>query len=53
MTVEQFYIWCKEKNILDFKLISDQISINGCFVGYEEVEPDKIDIGYGERTVYV
>lgn len=51
MTVEEFYQYCKEKHIEDFRLFVDQISVNGCFIGYEELTPDKIDIGYGEKII--
>lgn len=51
MTVEEFYQYCKEKHIEDFRLFVDQISLSGCFVGYAELEPDKIDIGYGEKII--
>ena len=53
MTVEEFYQWCKDRNITDFKLVSDEISINCCFIGYEEVTPERTDIGHSERMVYV
>lgn len=53
MTVEEFYQWCKAANVTDFYLVSDEISINGCFIGYEEVTPERTDISYGEQTVYV
>ena len=51
MTVEEFYQYCKERHIEDFRLFVDQISVNGCFIGYEELTPDKIDIGYSEKEI--
>lgn len=53
MTVEEFYQWCKEREAQDFSLMSDKISVNGCFIGYEEVTPERTDISYSEQTVCV
>lgn len=51
MTVEEFYQWCKDRDIQEFKIYVDQISVNGCFTGYDELTEKKIDIGYGERII--
>ena len=51
MTVEEFYNFCKEHGITDFKIFVDDISINGCFIGYEELVPEKINIEYGEKMI--
>lgn len=53
MTVEEFYQYCKDCGVENYKLFVDQISVNGCFIGYAEITPDKIDIGYGEKIVSV
>ena len=51
MTVEEFYEYCKKNNVTDFKIFVDQISVNGCFIGYNELDEGKIDIGYGEKMI--
>ena len=51
MTVQEFYDYCKDKNITDYTIFVDEISVNGCFIGYDELTPKKIDIGYGERMI--
>ena len=53
MTVEEFYQYCKENGVENYTLYVDQISVNGCFIGYTEITPDNIDIGYGEKIVSV
>ena len=53
MTVEEFYQYCKNNHIEDYKLFVDQISVNGCFIGYAELTPDKINIGHGEKMVSI
>lgn len=53
MTVEEFYQYCKENGVEKYSLFVDQISVNGCFIGYAELTPDKIDIGYGERIISI
>lgn len=51
MTVKELYEYCKERGVTDFEIYINEISVNGCFVGYEKLTPDKIDIGYGERMI--
>ena len=51
MTVKEFYEYCVEHNIEDFRILVDHISGNGCFIGYEELTPKEINIGYGERMI--
>lgn len=53
MTVEEFYQWCKEQELTDYNMMSDEISVNGCFIGYTEVTPERTDIDHSERMVYV
>lgn len=53
MTVEEFYRYCKDHGVENYKLYVDQISVNGCFIGYAEITPDMIDIGYSEKIVSV
>ncbi len=51
MTVEEFYDWCSKQNLYDFKIYVDEISVNGCFIGYKELQPDRIDISYSEKII--
>ena len=51
MTVKEFYEYCVKHNVEDFRIFVDHISVNGCFVGYEELTTKKIDIGYGEQMI--
>ena len=51
MTVKEFYEYCVEKHIEDFEVYVDQISVNGCFIGYDKLTNEKIDIGYGEKII--
>lgn len=51
MTIKELYELCKEEEALDFKIQVAQISVNGCFTGYQELDEDMIDIGYGEQIV--
>ena len=51
MTVREFYDYCVDNGIEDFEVFVDQISVNGCFVGYTKLSPELIDIGYSERMV--
>lgn len=53
MTVEEFYQWCKEREAQDFSLMSDKISVNGCFIGFTEVTPERTNIDHSKRMVYV
>lgn len=51
MTVKEFYEYCVENHIEDYKIFVDEISVNGCFVGYNELTDKMIDIGYGEKMI--
>ena len=51
MTVKEFYEYCVEKHIENFEVYVDQISVNGCFIGYDKLTNEKIDIGYGEKII--
>ena len=51
MTVEEFYDWCSKQNLYNFKIYVDEISVNGCFVGYKELQSDMIDISYSEKMI--
>ena len=53
MTVQEFYDYCKDNGITNFKIFVDQISVNGCFIGYTELSPELIDIGYSERMISI
>lgn len=53
MTVKEFYEFCEDNHITDYKIFVDQISINGCFIGYEELTPEKINISYSERMISI
>lgn len=56
MTVEEFYQFCKEHGITDYKILMDEISINGCFIGFKKVFENNIAFGYdniyGEDMVW-
>ena len=51
MTVREFYNFCSARGITDYKIYIDEISKNGCFVGYEEMNRDKIHVEYEEKTI--
>lgn len=51
MTVRELYNFCSARGITDYKIYIDEISINGCFVGYKEMNRDDIDIGYEEKMI--
>ena len=51
MTVQELYDYCKERGVTDFEIFINEISVNGCFIGYEKLTPDEIDIGYAEKMI--
>ena len=51
MTVEEFYQYCIKRGVENFAIYVDEISVNGCFIGYKELTNEKIDIGYGENMI--
>lgn len=53
MTVQDFYEFCKDNHITNYKIFADQISLAGCFTGYKELTEKEIDISYGEQIIYI
>ena len=53
MTIQDFYEFCEDNHITDYKIFVDQISLAGCFIGYKELTAKEIDISYGEQIIYV
>lgn len=51
MTVQELYDYLKELGVTDFEIFINEISVNGCFIGYEKLTPDEIDIGYAEKMI--
>jgi len=51
MTVRELYNFCSARGITDYKIYIDEISVNGCFVGYKEMNRDDIDIAYEEKMI--
>ena len=54
MTVEEFYQWCKKQEAQELIISTSMVSENGCFVGYEEVEPERnVRISHSDGAVYL
>lgn len=53
MTVQDFYEFCKNNNITNYKIFVDQISLAGCFTGYKELTKKEIYISSGEQIIYI
>ena len=53
MTVQDFYEFCEDNHITDYKIFVDLHSIAVCFIGYEELTPEKIDISYSEQMISI
>lgn len=53
MTVEEFYEFCEDNHITDYKIFVDQISLARCFTGYKELTEKEIDISYSERMISI
>lgn len=51
MTVEEFYRYCQEHDITNYRIFIDKISLAGCFIGYEELTEKDINVGYGEKMI--
>ena len=51
MTVRELYNFCSARGITDYKIYIDEISVNGCFIGYKEMNRDDIDIVYKEKMI--
>lgn len=51
MTVRELYNFCSARGITEYKIYIDEISVNGCFVGYKEMNRDDIDIVYEEKMI--
>ena len=51
MTVEEFIKYCKEKDLLDRKLMCKKISLDGEFEEYEEVTKKHIYLNNVDWTV--
>ena len=53
MTVQEFYEFCEDSHITDYKIFVDQISLAGCFTGYKELTEKEIDISSDEQAIYI
>lgn len=51
MTIRELYNFCSARGITDYKIYIDKISINGCFVGYKEMNRDEINIEHEEKII--
>lgn len=53
MTIQEFYEFCEDNHITNYKIFVDQISLAGCFTGYKELTTKEIDISHKEQIIYI